>query len=141
MSRSTKNAPSANQRQPASEGQEERQQYAFFPIETFDTLGLPPFCAPVPKSDDPSLMTFINYWAPLPSDDPAGDWERGKEYADEAVAYAERGNHPMFIPAVIGTMNYFLKCGLCEIGPLEAGFLIRLRDGGHLETLRATSIQ
>jgi hypothetical protein len=115
---------------PSIEGKSVEPKYEFLTLEKFVDMELPSFCGPILKLDDPSLVTWIDFWAATPSGDPVADRARGESYADEAALYEER--RPNFISCVIVMINLHLKWEHIQFGPLEEGFLSRLRKTGHL---------
>ena len=104
-------------------------------IETADVLmvdqagDLPTFCARAYKDDNPSVVTWIDFWAVEPCSSVEADYARGQRYADEAIRHVRSTGQPVFIECVLVFMGIKLRETERCAGGLEQGFVDRI--AGH----------
>ncbi len=86
----------------------------------------PTFCAVAFRSDNRSVVTWIDFWAVNPCGNAAADYARGRRYADEAIWHARATGQPVFIECVLVFMGIKLRDR--EVGELEQGFVDRIAN-------------
>jgi hypothetical protein len=95
---------------------------------------LPTFCEPIIKDDDPSMAIGINFWPPKLDEllvgvaDPQADYELGVLFGDEAICFIRDRYGPALLTVVLMFMGERLYREQRCPGPLERGFLDRIRD-------------
>jgi hypothetical protein len=98
-----------------------------FVIECLDDL--PTFCAFARQDNDPSVATWIDFWAVEPCDSREADYMRGQRYGDEAIGHVRTTGQRVFIECVLIYMAIKLReDDRCACG-LEHGFIDRI--AGH----------
>jgi hypothetical protein len=89
--------------------------------------GLPSFCAPI-SWGNPPVSVWIDFWAVCSSGDAEIDYARGRDYATEAIWYAQvEKSQPKWLDIFV---NWMMFCCFEEgrpLGPLELGFLDQIR--------------
>src|SRR6266853_6682582 len=86
--------------------------------------GFPTFCAVAFRNENRAAVTWIDFWAVKPCGDPAADYARGQQYADEAIWHARTTDQPVFIECVLMFMS--MKLHDRDAGELERGFVDRI---------------
>ena len=87
---------------------------------------LPTFCAFARRDSDPSVVTWIDFWAVEPCDSGEADYLRGQRYADEAIWHVRATGQRVFIECVLIYMAIKLReDDRCACG-LEHGFIDRI---------------
>jgi hypothetical protein len=61
------------------------------------TGDLPTFCALAYQDKNPSVVTWIDFWAVEPCSSVEADYVRGQRYADEAIGHVRATGQPVFI--------------------------------------------
>ena len=79
------------------------------------------------SKDDPSMSICIDFWAVNRSGDAVADRMLGERCADEALPYSRQKSEPKFLDCVIVWMNFCFCNEERRPGPLEQGFLDRIR--------------
>jgi hypothetical protein len=97
------------------------------PIPVEGLSHFPTFCTPVLKDDDPALAIAINFWAVNPTGDAEADLFLGDLYGQETVAFIRAHDEPAFLGCVLMWMGARLLDDERCVGPLERGFLDRVR--------------
>lgn len=87
---------------------------------------LPTFCTFSFKEDDPSTVTWIDFWAVEPCNDSEIDYARGHRYADEAIWHVRATAQPVFVECVLIFMAIKLREENRCAGALENGFIDRI---------------
>src|SRR6266446_483037 len=95
------------------------------PVETLD---LPSFCAPILSPDDAKMATFIDFWNVHRSGDPAVDFARGREHAEEAIFHAGKIGQASFVDCVTMWIALNVKWGWIQFGFIEQGFFSRIME-------------
>jgi hypothetical protein len=86
----------------------------------------PSFCAFAFKKDNPSVLSWIDFWAVEPSTSAEADYARGQRYADEAIWHVRATGQPAFIECVLIFIGINLREKERCAGGLEQGFLDRI---------------
>ena len=86
----------------------------------------PSFCAFAFKEDNPSVVTWIDFWAVEPCRNAEADYARGQRYADEAIWHVRATGQPVFIECVLIFMGIKLRARERCAGGLEQGFIDRI---------------
>jgi hypothetical protein len=100
--------------------------------ETVDVLvvnrtgDLPTFCALAYQDDDPSIVTWIDFWAVEPCSSVEADYVRGQRYADEAIWHVRATGQPVFVECVLIFIG--IKLRNRRAGGLEQGFIDRIAE-------------
>jgi hypothetical protein len=93
-----------------------------------ETTDFPSFCAFAFKKDNPSVLSWIDFWAVEPSSSAEADYARGQSYADEAIWHVRATGQPAFIECVLIFMGIKLREKERCAGGLEQGFLDRIAN-------------
>jgi hypothetical protein len=88
----------------------------------------PSFCAFAFKEDNPSVVTWIDFWAVEPCSSAEADYARGRRYADEAIWHVRATGQPVFIECVLIFMGIKLRERERCVGGLEQGFIDRIAN-------------
>jgi hypothetical protein len=95
-----------------------------------DRVGdLPTFCDFARQGRDPSVVTWIDFWAVEPCGSSEADYLRGQRYADEAIGHVRTTGQRVFIECVLMFMAIKLRESDRCAGGLEHGFVDRI--AGH----------
>ena len=87
---------------------------------------LPTFCAFTCQDGNPSLVSWIDFWAVEPGGSGEADYLRGERYADEAIWHVRATGQHVFIECVLVFIAIKLReTGRCA-GHLEHGFVDRI---------------
>src|SRR3984893_14721605 len=92
------------------------------------TGDLPTFCALAYQDKNPSVVTWIDFWAVEPCSSVEPDYARGQSYADEAIWHVRATGQPAFIECVLIFMGIKLREKERCAGGLEQGFLDRIAN-------------
>jgi len=95
-----------------------------FVIKSLDEL--PTFCAFACDDDNPSAVTWIDFWAVEPCDSSEADYLRGQRYADEAIWHVRATGQRVFIECVLIYMAIKLREDHRHACGLEHGFIDRI---------------
>jgi hypothetical protein len=87
---------------------------------------LPTFCAFTCRRDNPSVVTWIDFWAVEPGGSREADYSRGQRYADEAISHAWTTRQHVFIECVLIFIAIKLRKDNRPAGDLEHGFVDRI---------------
>jgi hypothetical protein len=87
---------------------------------------LPTFCAFTCQEDNPSVVTWIDFWAVEPGGSREADYCRGQGYADEAIWHARTTGQQVFIECVLIFIAIKLRKSDRPAGGLEHGFVDRI---------------
>jgi hypothetical protein len=87
---------------------------------------LPTFCAFTCRSDNPSVVIWIDFWAVEPGASREEDYSRGQRYADEAISHAWTTGQHVFIECVLLFIAIKLRKDDRPAGDLEHGFVDRV---------------
>ncbi len=68
----------------------------------------PTFCAVVRKEDDPSVVKWIEFWAPKSTGDIEWDDVAGELYGEEAIQYVRNHDKPEFLTCVLLSIGMVL---------------------------------
>ena len=93
------------------------------------TGDLPTFCALAHQHENPSVVTWIDFWAVEPCSSVEADYVRGQRYADEAIWHVRATGQPVFIECVLMFIGIKLREKERCAGGLEQGFIDRI--AGH----------
>jgi hypothetical protein len=93
------------------------------------TGDLPTFCALAYQDKNPSVVTWIDFWAVEPCSSVEADYVRGQRYADEAIGHVRATGQPVFIECVLMFIGIKLRETDRCAGGLEQGFIDRI--AGH----------
>jgi hypothetical protein len=92
---------------------------------------LPTFCEPVLKEDDPTMAIGIDFWPATLNDlllgDERVDYDVGDLFGQEAVWFIRHRHSPALLGAVLIWMGFRLHDERRCPGPLERGFLDRVK--------------
>ena len=88
----------------------------------------PSFCAFAFEDDNPSVVTWIDFWAVEPCSCARADYARGQRYADEAIRHVRATGQPVFIECVLIFMGIKLRERKRCAGGLEQGFTDRIAN-------------
>ncbi len=86
----------------------------------------PTFCAVVRKEDDPSVVKWIEFWAPKSTGDIEWDYVAGELYGEEAIQYVRNHDKPEFLTCVLLSIGMVLHFESRCAGLLERGFIDRV---------------
>ena len=92
------------------------------------TGDLPTFCALAYQDNDPSVVSWIDFWAVEPCSNVEGDYVRGQRYADEAIRHVRITGQPVFVECVLMFIGIKLRETDRRAGALEHGFVDRIAD-------------
>jgi hypothetical protein len=93
------------------------------------TGDLPTFCQFAYQDENPSVVSWIDFWAVEPCSSIEADYARGQRYADEAICHVRTTGQPVFIECVLMFIGMKLReANRCASG-LEQGFIDRI--AGH----------
>jgi hypothetical protein len=98
-----------------------------FVIDRLDDL--PTFCAVACPDGNPSVVTWIDFWAVEPCGSGETDYLRGQRYAEEAIGHVRATGQPAFIECVLVFIAIKLRQRDRRAGGLEYGFVDRI--AGH----------
>src|SRR6516165_2897331 len=87
---------------------------------------LPTFCAFTCQEDNPSIVTWIDFWAVEPCGSRETDYSRGQSYAEEAIWHACTTGQHVFIECVLIFIAIKLRQNDRPAGGLEHGFVDRI---------------
>jgi hypothetical protein len=87
---------------------------------------LPTFCALTRQADDPSVVTWIDFWAVEPCGRREADYRRGQRYADEAIWHVWSTGQHVFVECVLMFIAIKLRENDRRAGGLEHGFVDRI---------------
>lgn len=93
------------------------------------TGDLPTFCALAYRDENPSVISWIDFWAVEPCSSIEADYARGQRYADEAICHVRTTGQPVFIECVLMFIGIKLREADRCAGGLERGFIDRI--AGH----------
>ena len=87
---------------------------------------LPTFCAFTCQDNNPSIITWIDFWAVEPCDSGEADYLRGQRYGDEAIFHVRATGQRVFIECVLIYMAIKLREDDRRACRLEHGFIDRI---------------
>jgi hypothetical protein len=87
---------------------------------------LPTFCAFACQDDNPSVVTWIDFWAVEPGGSGEADYLQGQRYADEALWHVRATGQHVFIECVLVCIAIKLRENDRRAGGLEYGFVDRI---------------
>jgi hypothetical protein len=90
---------------------------------------LPTFCAFACQDGNPSVVTWVDFWAVEPCGSSEADYLRGQQYADEAIWHVQATGQRVFIECVLVFIAIKLRQTDRPAGGLEHGFVDRI--AGH----------
>ncbi len=90
---------------------------------------LPTFCAFAYEDGNPSVVTWIDFWAVEPCGSGEADYVRGQRYAEEAIWHVRATGQHVFIECVLVFIAIKLRENDRRAGCLEHGFVDRI--AGH----------
>ena len=91
------------------------------------TGGLPTFCALAYQDENPSVITWIDFWAVEPCCcSGEADYARGRCYAEEAIRHVRANGQPVFIECVLMFIGIKLREKNRCASELEQGFIDRI---------------
>ncbi len=90
------------------------------------TSDLPTFCALAFRDDDPSVVSWIDFWAVEPCSSIETDYLRGRRYGEEAIRHVRATGQHVFIECVLMFMGIKLRQRNRCAGGLEQGFIDRV---------------
>jgi len=90
---------------------------------------LPTFCAFARQDGNPSVVTWIDFWAVEPCGSSEADYRRGQSYAEEAIWHVRATGQHVFIECVLVFIAIKLRERDRRAGGLEYGFIDRI--AGH----------
>lgn len=93
------------------------------------TADLPTFCALAYGDENPSIVSWIDFWAVEPCSNIEADYARGQRYADEAICHVRTTRQPVFIECVLMFIGIKLRATDRRASGLEQGFIDRI--SGH----------
>jgi hypothetical protein len=104
---------------------------------------LPTFCAFACREDNPSVVTWIDFWAVEPCGTREADYLRGRRYADEAIWHVRVTGQPVFIECVLMFIAIKLRQNDRRAGGLEHGFVDRIAGyfPGAIDNVLVRSLQ
>ena len=92
-----------------------------------DRLGdLPTFCTFICQDDNPSVVTWIDFWAVEPCGSRDADYLQGQRYADEAIWHVSTTGQHVFVECVLMFIAMKLREDDRPAGGLEHGFVDRI---------------
>src|SRR5215467_5106291 len=113
-------------------GESRAQRSSALTTETADTLiidrlgDLPTFCAFACQDGNPSVVSWIDFWAVEPCGSGDADYLRGQRYAEEAIWHVRATGQPVFIECVLMFIAIKLRQKERCAGGLEQGFIDRI---------------
>jgi hypothetical protein len=87
---------------------------------------LPTFCAFACQDGNPSVVTWIDFWAVEPGGGGEADYLRGQRYAEEAIWHVRATGQDVFIECVLVFIAIKLRENDRCAGGLEYGFVDRI---------------
>jgi len=90
---------------------------------------LPTFCAFACQDGNPSVVSWIDFWAVEPCGNGEADYLRGRRYAEEAIWHVRTTGQEVFIECVLMFIAIKLRQDDRRPGGLEHGFVDRI--AGH----------
>jgi hypothetical protein len=104
---------------------------------------LPTFCAFTCQDDNPSIVTWIDFWAVEPCGSREADYLRGQRYADEAIWHVRTTGQCVFIECVLMFIAIKLRESDRPAGGLEHGFVDRIvrHFPGAIDNVLARSLR
>ncbi len=87
---------------------------------------LPTFCAFICQDDNPSVVTWIDFWAVEPCGSREADYLQGQRYADEAIWHVWTTGQHVFVECVLMFIAMKLRENDRPAGGLEHGFVDRI---------------
>src|SRR5260370_148357 len=104
---------------------------------------LPTFCAFACQDGNPSVVTWIDFWAVEPCGSGEADYLRGQRFAEEAIWHVRATGQPVFIECVLVFIAIKLRENDRRAGGLGYGFVDRIaRDfPGAIDNVLVRSLQ
>jgi len=87
------------------------------------TMKFPSFCALTYQEGDPSILSWIDFWAVEPDGAAEADYRRGQRFGDEAIQHVRLTAQPVFIECVLVFIGIKLRDGNRDASELERGFI------------------
>jgi hypothetical protein len=104
---------------------------------------LPTFCAFAHQDGNPSVVTWIDFWAVEPCGSSEADYRRGQSYAEEAIWHVRATGQHVFIECVLVFIAIKLRERDRRASGLEHGFVDRIAGHfpGAIDNVLARSLQ